>query len=261
MKYVNQDVSLINQGEGIQGIYDIIAQCAATCYQSEAKNGESAETFVEKLIKNKHTAMLEFGTVYLRCPSEEYLYRRYHYNPYSKTFYTKECLAVTTNYRVLVENGWLEDLKYICKSTENHHKRYIVKAITSIGVARELTRHRTFSFAQESTRYCNYGKSKYNKQITFIKPEWYYTANDDERKILDMHLADAERSYNALINWGRVAQDAREVLPLATKTEICVCGFEDDWKHFFDLRLRNTTGSAHPDMSALAEKIYNFIDL
>ena len=61
-------------------------------------------------------------------------------------------ILITTNLRVLVENNWLDDLKYICEPTEHHEKRITVKFITDQGILREFTRHRVFSFAVESTR-------------------------------------------------------------------------------------------------------------
>ena len=278
MKFVNQDVQLIEQGPGLQGIYDIICQASSTCYKSTPRSGQEAKTFVDKLIKNGHLAMLEFGTVYLhlyensKVSEEEYkecyrILKKYGKNEYSTVFYSHRSNMVshdnhyyiTTNYRVLVENGWLDDLKYLSEYTDNYIARPCVKLITSIGIARELTRHRVFSFAQESTRYVNYGK-KFN-EIEFIKPKWYSSALDDQKQVLKMQLASAERAYNALINEGCTPQEAREVLPLAAKTEICMCGFRDDWKHFFDLRLYGTTGKPHPDMEALAQIVYDKIVL
>ena len=81
------------------------------------------------------------------------LYFRYFYNKYSIHKRIKDVgIYITTNYRVLVENNWLDDLKYICEPTEHHEKRITVKFITDQGILREFTRHRVFSFAVESTR-------------------------------------------------------------------------------------------------------------
>lgn len=78
---------------------------------------------------------------------------------------------ITTNARVIFENGWEDDLKYMCEPTEFHEKRVTVKFITSIIIVREILRHRHFSFLNESTRYCNYAKGKFNSELTFIKPD------------------------------------------------------------------------------------------
>lgn len=286
MKLIKPDAEIIEQSEGIQGVYEAIAQAAATCYKSEAKAGEYAKTFVDKLIANKHYAMLEFGTIYLDVPeSDDFV--KYHENPYSHMHLTNHLtFAVTTNYRVIIENGWEEDLKYMCEPTQYHIKRYTAKFITSIGVGREFTRHRVFSFAQESTRYCNYSKNKFGNELTFIIPSWtnlkeegyygplgidmpsYITGPKDfgfnaftpdltAEQHFVLSCVDAQWFYLDLIKEGLTAQQAREVLPLCTKSELCMCGFEGDWKHFFDLRLRGTTGKPHPDAQYCAELLHN----
>lgn len=136
----------------------------------------------------------------------------------------------------------------------------------------ELIRHRVFSFAQESQRYCNYSKDKFDNGITFIKPSWCdkevmssignVTTIDIEKSSAEfvlwmLYLADAEKAYLKLLEMGWTPQQARSVLPNATKTEIVMTGFEDDWRHFFDLRLRGTTGKPHPDMLVVAELAWN----
>lgn len=152
---------------------------------------------------------------------------------------------------------------------------------------------RVFSFAQESQRYCNYSKDKYGREITFIKPSWLnvpvgivywhdgicWRIQPDEDKPMEWFsvmpqegfstreaqitsiyfdaLSRAEKEYSLLIEKRCKAQEARAVLPNATKTEICMTGFADDWKHFFDLRYFETTGKVHPDMKVLTQLIYD----
>ena len=112
----------------------------------------------------------------------------------------------------------------------------------------EIVRHRVMSFAQESQRYVGYDKEKFGSEVTFIKPHWY---DEEFPACLTWveSLKDAEQKYMDLREAGLKAQDARGVLPNATKTEIVVTGFESDWEHFFELR---TAGAAHPDMRKLA---------
>lgn len=159
-------------------------------------------------------------------------------------------IAVTTNFRVLVENDWLEDLKYLCEPTEFHKKRVTVRFVTSNGIAREFTRHRVFSFAQESTRYCNYtNQAKFGNELTYIH-------NSDEINIEQKDVYERiERCYKNLIASGMKPQMARDILPLALKTELVMTGFVSDWNHFFDLRARGTTGAPHPDVKALVEPL------
>ena len=231
-------------------------------------------------------AMLEHGTVYLKCKtyiSNLYIHPedgqeedsndlcKYFDSPYSKMYDDGEWIYVTTNYRVLVENNWLDDLQYICEPTEFHEKRYTVKFICDRGVSHEFVRHRVFSFAQESTRYCNYSKDKFNNCITYILPVWcknvniedyeknpklMYNANgiltDNEINFL-CGLYDTESRYLKLLENGWTPQQARAVLPNSLKTELVVTGFASDWKHFFKLR---DAGSAHPQARELAHSLH-----
>ena len=165
-----------------QGLFKDIEIAARTCYKSEDKiTDDSAEKMVKSLIDRKHTAMLEHGTVYLTIEDKSYLVlhiqKKYEDNKYSEVirssmneFYGK--CYITTNYRVLVENKWLDDLKYQCEPTEFHEKRISVRFTCDRGVSHEFVRHRVFSFAQESTRYCNYSKDKFENELTFIEPLW-----------------------------------------------------------------------------------------
>ena len=99
---------------------------------------------------------------------------KYRENKYSKVNYDNwGTRYITTNYRVLVENDWLDDLQFLCEPTEHHEKENTtVRFICDRGVSHEFVRHRIFSFAQESTRYCNYSKNKFGNEITIIAPNW-----------------------------------------------------------------------------------------
>jgi thymidylate synthase (FAD) len=190
MNLIKPSFEIIEQAPGIHGVKKQIELAGRTCYKSEDKiTDTSCEEFVSRMVNSGHGAMLEHGTVYLRLP-HSVLYQigelteKYYRNPYSKcrnvleqfdvdSVYCESVCYVTTNYRVLVENGWLDDLQYLCEPTEHHEKRVTVKFICDRGVSHEFVRHRVFSFAQESTRYCNYSKKdKFNEEITFIKPIW-----------------------------------------------------------------------------------------
>lgn len=115
----------------------------------------------------------------------------------------------------------------------------------------EFVRHRVFSFAQESTRYCNYSKDKFNNECIFIQPPWL----DDIETNLDFKdsLEHSEAAYFALIKRGWKPQQARNVLPNALKTELVMTGFASDWEHFFKLR---DAGSAHPQAYELAHPLH-----
>jgi thymidylate synthase (FAD) len=214
------------------------------------------------MVNSGHGAMLEHATVYLRLPNSifyqiEGLVEKYYCNPYSKCKDVLEQLHVdsvlcesvcyvTTNYRVLVENGWLDDLQYQCEPTEHHEKRITVKFICDRGVSHEFVRHRVFSFAQESTRYCNYSKDKFGNEITCILPPWEldgsYLEFEEDLKVL-------ESIYFKWLKKGWKAQEARYFLPTGIKTELVMTGFISDWEHFFKLRCHST---AHPQARELA---------
>ncbi len=256
MRLIKPSVEIFEQGPEMQGIYNMIELCGKTSYKSPVKGGEDAEKFVSARANEGHLAVLEFGTVYLKVPPV-LNHLKYEKNPYSKVNKQGKVYYVTTNYRVIVENGWEEDLKWMCEPTEYHYKRYTAKFITDRGVTHELVRHRVFSFCQESTRYCNYSKDKFGNELTCIVPDkeaWKgNTAYYDMLNCLD----EIEKVYLKALEEGVTPQIARGILPNILKTEICVCGFEDAWKHFFELRYEGTTGKPHPSMLEVATLCYN----
>ena len=266
MKLIESKAELIQQKPGLCGIYEQIEIAGRTCYKSEGKIAENHKAFVDRMIKSKHYAMLEHGTVYLDCP--ENIFQKYNSNKFSKGViintgktrgkdiykYPIYKYYVTTNLRVLVENNWLDDLRYVCEPTEYHTKRVMVRFICDRGVSHEIVRHRGsygMSYAQESTRYCNYSKSKFGQELTFIEPAWEFPSSNivNTRERFEAMLEEAEANYMELITLGFKPQEARAVLPNALKTEIVVTGFIEDWKHFFELRCDN---AAHPDIRKLA---------
>lgn len=302
MELVKPNYEIWEQSPGIEGVYKQIERAGRTCYKSENKIEEnSAKSFVDRMIKKGHYAMLEHGTVYLRVnyhDKYDFLGRNwvadaYSNNPYSIISFERAepDIFITTNYRVLIENDWLDHLKYCCEPTESHEKRITVKFICDRGVSHEFVRHRVFSFAQESTRYCNYSKDKFGNEITFIIPSWLNLSENNYGTIdnpFDIQFKEYDNPYeaefingllgaefrymNLLSNWENKVSDkrfgtgfkgnpwtpqqARQILPNALKTELIMTGFVSDWKHFFDLRALGTTGKPHPDAYNLAYPLY-----
>jgi thymidylate synthase (FAD) len=279
MKLIKPSFTILHQAPGLEGVYKQIELAGRTCYKSEDKiTPDSAKAFVERMINSGHGAMLEHGTVYLGMPIETIIpieangWGKYESNKYSKggvvcSINGEKRVAITTNLRVLVENGWLDDLQYICEPTEYHEKRVCVKFICDRGVSHEFVRHRVFSFAQESTRYCNYSKDKFGNELTFIQPCYlneeelvkygpYHlvSRNKSPESIFICSLNNAEKDYLTLIESGWKAQEARAVLPNALKTELVMTGFATDWQHFFELRCAS---NAHPQARELAIPLYD----
>lgn len=272
MKLIKPSVEVIRQEKyDLLHVFKFIELAGRTCYKSENKITEdSASEFVHRMVKSGHGAMLEHGTVYLTIPisdiSDPTIYK-YILNPYSKAFIDFTNSYITTNYRVLVENNWLDDLKYISEPYLFHAKRTTVKFICDRGVSHEFVRHRVFSFAQESTRYCNYTKDKFDSNLTFIIPCWikdikegnyysfieYHSDNIDGSKEWYDICLNIEQTYFRLIeddNWK--PQEARAVLPNSIKTELVMTGFDSDWQHFFKLRC---APNAHPQAKELADML------
>ena len=289
MKLINQNVEEWHCGYTLPEIWSHIAKCARVCYQSEPRNNEETdEEFVKRVILRNHSfdeiaksrelqlklhlSCLEHGTVYLDIPCEEetaegimFLSR----NKYSKHNYCYglKCY-ITTNMRAIVEENLTKYLKYICAPTRIHHLRTTFNITTDIGVARELARHRTHSISEESTRYCNYSKDKFNNELTFIKP---YSLNDEKLKLYeDYHIVirdkspesifianlnNVEKDYLDLIKLGWTPQQARQILPLSTKVQTIHTAFESDWAEFISLRADACSGSVHPNMKVIANKI------
>ena len=212
MKLIKPKVEILDKLDGEQ-VINRIATVARTCYKSEdLSTPEKDLALVKRLVESKHEAMLEFVDV-------------------------------------------------------------TVKFTTSIGITREIIRHRLASYANESTRYCDYSKDKFKNKITFIIPSYldipegnytYWDGDwvdmdkmkirlpvDDEDTVSTwlFNLNHAETSYRILKNKGWKAEQAREVLPMCTKSEICMKANLREWRHFFKLRCHST---AHPDIRVLA---------
>lgn len=131
------------------------------------------------------------------------------------------------------------------------HEKISIRIICDRGVTHEIVRHRIASYSQESTRYCNYAKEKFGKEITVIKPV-FWGEDSEEYKIWYMSMKQVEETYNLLMEKGVKPQEARSVLPNSLKTEIIVTMNLREWRHFLKLR---TSQRAHPQMQEVANMI------
>ena len=282
MKLIKQSFEFINQTDfSLVGIKKHIERCARVSYKSEDKiTDTSYEKFVNMLESRGHDRPLEFGTVYLDIPTKdlepgyEYINAvgKYALNPWSIKEDFDNHAYISTNYRVIKDNHWEDDLQYLCKPTEHHHKRYTVHMILDRGVMDEFRTHVGLSHLAESTRYCNYSKDKFGNELTFIQPCWlndeklklygpYHTIIRDKspESIFIANLNNVERDYLDLIKLGWTPQQARSVLPLGIKSELISCGFEDAWENFFK---RRDAPDAHPMAQEIANPMHQkFIEL
>lgn len=165
MRLIKPSFEILEQKPGLDGLLQHIERCGRTCYKSEDKIAEeSAPKFVDMLVKRGHTAMVEHGTVYLKysitLEGSMNMANKYYFNKYSTVTIGNEplcgggpqeykdkfnghtCAYITTNYRVLLQNDWLDDLKYQCEPTEHHVKRITVKFTCDRGVSHEFVRHK-----------------------------------------------------------------------------------------------------------------------
>lgn len=290
MKLINQSFEILEQKDfTLKGIKQFIEKCGRVCYKSEDKiTDTSYEKFVDMLVKRDHARPLEFGTVYLKymwngkvCKScnqvsPNKVLDRYCTNKYSIVKYHGNDTYITTNYRVIIENGWEDDLKYLCEPTEYHAKRYTVHFITSRGIMDEFRTHVGLSHLAESTRYCNYDKDRFGNEITCVIP--CYCSDLIEGNSYDLSVCEygliqaenlseksakwvesmcqAEQDYMDLLNNGCTAQEARDVLPLGIKSELISCGFEDAWENFIRRRSpKYGDPGAHPMAAEIANKL------
>jgi thymidylate synthase (FAD) len=230
-----------------------IEQAARTCYKSEDLIGSMI-----KCPRCKGTGTVQFQRT---CADPEG----------TPALYDHECPRCKGAGELV---SW-EDL--VQKLVDRNHEAMLefgpsitVKFICDRGVSHEFVRHRLASFAQESTRYCNYGKDEH---VQYIIPSWldleegeYSVKNWDtlDPKIKNMsnvtnkkayrwalHMLWSERMYNYLVNpldnkWS--AQEARSVLPNSLKTEINIKANLREWRHIFKMRVAS---AAHPQMREL----------
>lgn len=284
MQMINPSVALIEESDPFKKIERV----GRTCYKSEDMiTGDSAKKFYNGLVKRQHTAMVEHTTFVFEVDSETYFklhgykFLNYSINEESERF------LISGNLRALNESGEPTllkalhdldpDLVYVphpINFEDNHdevkvvnikdyedlsveefmaHAYFTFHFITDRGVTHEMVRHRPASYAQESTRYCNYSKDKFGGEITYIKPTGWDEFKHYDKLQFVKAFESCEAEYNELIKRGFSPQQARAVLPNALKTEIIMTTNAGEFEHFFDLRSRGITGAPHPDIKVVAD--------
>ena len=239
MRVVFPSVEIITESNPLKRI----ELCGRVCYKSEDKITEtSAEKFVERLIKSGHTSVLEHARLRITGDFRGFLIGCLMHD------LRKETIGVTDR---SWDNG--EELRLNARDTlllypgmkaadfaemENADDYMTVRFVCDRAIANELVRHRVFSFSQESTRYVNYKEG-----VTFVSPYPFV-----ENETWTAAMSDAEAAYVEMIEYGATPQEARNVLPLSTKTELIMTGTFNQWKEMLKLR---TSPGAHPQMRFL----------
>lgn len=253
------------------------------------------QPYTDDDILKTHLSVCEHATVHLKYPL--FMARtaaqatRFIHNHYSRTKEHESYVYVTTNMRVLIEHHWMDELEFI-DNTPNcpyYIPRTTVSFITDIGASRELNRHRVNSISEESTRYCRYNADKFGNNISVAKLPWipytdvngqcynagfygdeeiFYDNCIESRYCKDWTVIDwflyglqiANLVYCKCIELGWTAQQAREILPLNTKTQVVHTAFVDDWEHWLKLRNNEVSGKVHPCTKELADKLVKLIN-
>ena len=164
--------------------------------------------------------------------------------------------------------------RFVRNIVKNGHEAMLEHAFMTVlftvdrGISHELVRHRLASFAQESTRYCNYSKDKFGNEITVVKPvfftEDYLQAHPEEKATYLKRYSAwysscsfAESSYFQMLREGATPQEARNVLPTSVKTEVVMTANMREIRHFLKLRAAGETGKPHPQMLEVAVPLLN----
>lgn len=272
MKLINQSFEILEQKDfTITGIKKFIERCGRVCYKSEDRiTDDSYEKFVNMLESRGHDRPLEFGTVHLKMYISDFHKLRdtlcinnMWNDQWIKYHYAGNLTYVTTNYRyylAIIKIFPSAEKDFVPQDDELYPKRYTVHFITSRGIMDEFRTHVGLSHLAESSRYCSYDKNRFGNELTFIIPNWvntnYPNKEQEGPSVASIEwstaMLDAEASYMNLIKMGCTAQEAREVLPLAVKSELISCGFEDAWSNFF---YRRCAKDAHPMAREIATKI------
>lgn len=286
IKITEPHVEILPQPRSLNDVWRNIRIAAQICYHSDGIGDMTDEEWCRKtLIKDlnnlevNHLTPFEHGTLYLIIPDSvvnsigcESIFSPYtirHWNLNDNNWY------VTTNMRVLLENEEEFLLDYISECNPDYHvPRISVIFDTNIGVSRELNRHRKNSVCEQSTRYCNYTKDKFDGNVNYMLPAWL-NKNETERTLnllsnfdflfdcnVDLGilvylkaLIACNDAYKKLIQLGWKPQQAREVLPLATRTKLIHTASIIDWLHFLKLREEGVSGAPHPNMKVLANEL------
>lgn len=164
----------------------------------------------------------------------------------------QDYVPVITNHTILIPIN-------VCDLSEEErlvHQDVTMKFICDRGVSHEVVRHREASYAQESTRYCNYSGDKFGGELTFVRPSWCGEGTN-VYEIWKDGCKRAEDDYFSLLAASGVPQEARSLLPSSTKTEVVVTANLSDWNHFFALRDHS---AAHPDMHEIAAMAHCMYD-
>lgn len=271
MKIIEPSVEYWEQKDPIEHV----CRCAQISYQSVPKEGKEAEKFYNALINSEHLSCLRHESCYyivtdrwaISFLNDIYVsdnpYMEYMMNAYSL------CMYVVTNGNYIQDHyADMHEFEKFRVTPEEFKKvcpelfRPTLHITSSIDITREFNRKSPNNITEESTRYCNYSKDKFNSEISignsvaFDYPENETNSDLYPMKVFSTAIEVAEKAYMKLLELGWPSEYARKVLPLCTKSEVVYTYTIKEWSHILKLRLLNKTGRAHPDAVKVAQLIY-----
>lgn len=284
MQVVDQSFFEINEGN----LYKKIELCGRVCYKSEDKITEtSAINFVKKICVNNHGSVLEHYSLVFEVSKKYYLELKqanipffilsdiskcivsFNLRAFVTQYNSKKYLDVLTPIYIYMGEKYpdlfeslnlkseekitlIDDFSLLTYKERLIHQRISIKLTTDRGVSHEIVRHRLASFSQESTRYCNYSKDKFNKEITVIRPTMI---TKESYPIWEEAMKQCELAYFKMLECTSSPQLARSVLPNSLKTEICITASIEEWILIFDLRCSTF---AHPDVRVIMNQVKDY---
>lgn len=313
MKFRKDEISYVPQKPGVDGMYEMMEAAARICYKTEdrIRDGSARRIVEDTIIPSGHTSVLEFGTVYLKFGVFMVgKWLKYLSDRYSRVKFHWSGMYVTTTYRTIMQGGykdpieairnkfdkdWRKDLEHWCEPTSHHHKRHCIRFVMDRVGSQSVMRHRGvygISYAQESTRFVNYNRDRFDRSVTFSLPSKFYELLDQinnekdimenvrepislnamewpleeqlkfmrkcspEWKTYENALKACEKAYMELTSAGWFPQDARGVLNLDVKTEFMMCAYPEDWDMWLFRRLDK---HAHPHIQKIARTVNKYI--
>lgn len=272
MKIINPNIQEITNFEGVDNFYKAVARAARICYASDKTTDD--KELCERLIKSGHYSPFEHAIIYF--PFDKFTnpkIQSVYYLCLLKNKFTivdKDNNIVAINGRVLIEEflKWGDDWSEVIEKLDedyfpemkkieihpNKFKSFIID--TSIGCTREMNRHHdNFYICEQSTRFCNFSKDKFDGEVSFNKPYWYDTSDIKMQNSWEYAMRQAEYNYLEELRSGIPTDIARGILPLDTHTRAIYTATIEEWKHIIDMRYEGTTGKPHGDIKEITKQI------
>ena len=169
------------------------------------------------------------------------------------------------------ENSNFEGLLKYCIKNQHwsifEHAFLTVEINTSLAIATQILRHRSFTFQQFSQRYADSTELQVelpvpdlrrqdtkNRQNSTDNLDYNVKVNLQER--IGKHFERSLSLYNEMLEKGVAKECARFVLPQATQTRLYMSGSLRSWMHYIDLRSAHGTQKEHMEVAEAIRCIF-----